>query len=96
VRGQGVVVGQLDRDRASGIGAEPFGLMERGQFGQFSVGFLTQFSLFLGQCRQFGVALAGDRDVLAQGHRHRPGHQAGEPGGEDRPAGAGGASYPDN
>ena len=57
---------------------------------------LSQLSFFLGEQAALRVALTADRHVFAQRHRHRPGHQAGESGREDRSALGRCSGYPDD
>ena len=48
---------------------------------------LRQVRVLLGHQCALAVALAGDQHILTQRHRHRPGDQSRQPGGEERPRG---------
>jgi len=89
VRGEGVMLGELDRNLLGCLGRESLCLVESGQFGEFFLWLVLKLPLLLGDEGTFGVALAADRDVLAESHGNCAGEQAGDTGNEDD-AGIGG------
>ena len=59
-------------------------LVDPGELSQLAIRVAAKLALLQADVGLLGVALRADRHVLAGGHRQRPGHQPGDPGGDDR------------
>ncbi|SBN49870.1 Hypothetical protein PFR_JS8_211 [Propionibacterium freudenreichii] len=85
VRGQRVVVGQLDGHLPGEVVGDPLGLIGSGELVELAVGITLQGGSFLGQARALRVTLGAHRDVFAGGHAHGSRHETRDAGHEDRP-----------
>jgi hypothetical protein len=78
VRAQGVVGHQLLGHLFGELGIEPASDIDRRQFPVLAHVIGPQFRAFQLEVGLFGVCLRVHGHVFARGHRHRPGHQAGD------------------
>ena len=85
----------IDRDSGTALTLTLW-FIQGGQLGQFGVWGVSEFAFLLRDLRALAVTLAGDRDVFTQRHRHRPGDQSRQPGGEDGATGRGRPRYRDD
>ena len=90
MRGERIVCGKLLRHLLRGFVGEASCLVKRGQLVQFDIGLQLQLLPLLAEQCPLGVALRADRYVFANCHRQGTGDQAGDAGGEYRPALSGG------
>src|SRR5580693_1681060 len=74
-RQQGAVGAQLDGDGAGGGRGQALGLVKGGQLGEFGLRGAGEFAFLLSYLGTLAVALAGDRHVFTQRHRHGAGDQ---------------------
>ncbi len=96
MRAQGVVRHQLAGDLIGQLGRQASTGVDGGQLGPLGVGIGGQLAPFAGQVGPLGVGLGAHGDILAGRHGEGAGHQAGQGGEQDRPAGGLGRGHADD
>ena len=96
MRAQSIMRGELVGNLLGKIGGQSAILVNRYKLQPLGPGLVLQLPGFLGPLRLLAIGLRTDRDIFARSHRHRPGHQPGECGEQDRLLRGGGGGHPDD